>query len=293
MDNKMFSETEESRFNPVPSLVTLCNAFCGFAALVCAVASHVRGEPVPAICAGLLLGAMICDALDGLLARALNAGSKHGAQLDSLADAISFGAAPAAMILAFASRCSAGTPAANALVWFVSFFYLGCTLWRLARYNALAATPEKEDGCFTGLPSPAGASMICSAGMLLPRLPLENAMLFYCALAYAALTGLLMVSSVPYPHVRRCVSGEPRLLSFAFVGVVLTSVALFRVTALIIWAYIYFLFAPLAELLMRRMAGKAAFERLFTELPEEEEAPEDLEALSVEAASSAPHGDER
>jgi phosphatidylserine synthase len=115
-----------------------------------------------------------------------------------------------------------------------------------------------------GLPSPAAASMIYSAGLFLPKINMGPHLLFYFSLCYAFLTGLLMVSNVPYPHVRRCVSGEPRILSFVFVCVVLGSIAIFRLTALVIWAYIYFLIAPLAELLVRRRAGRPVLEFLFS-----------------------------
>ena len=265
MNNEISISVEaEERFNPFPSLITLCNAFCGFALIIYAVSSYVRGEPVPHACIWLLLGAMIFDTLDGLFARLLHAKSLHGANLDSLADAISFGAAPATIIFVFINRnCAVGTPAASLAVWAVSLFYLGCTLWRLAKYNTLAVTGKKDDGCFMGLPSPAGASMIYSAGLFLPRLNLGPHILFYFSLGYAFLTGLLMVSNVPYPHVRRCVSGEPRILSFVFICVVLGSVAIFRLTAMVIWAYIYFLIAPLAELLVRKRAVRPALAFLF------------------------------
>ena len=262
--NESFIEPAETRFNPVPSLITLCNAFCGFASIIYAIASYARGEAIPHACIWLLLAAMIFDALDGLAARLLHAKSMHGAQLDSLADAISFGAAPAVTIFVFTSRCADGTPVARMLVWGVACFYLGSTMWRLAKYNTQAMRGKKDDGCFAGLPSPAAASMIYSAGLLFPRLNFSNSMLFYSALVYAFLTGLLMISTVPYPHVRRCVSGEPRILTFVFICVVLGSVAVFRITAMVIWAYIYFLFAPLAELLVRRMGGKPAFNLFFS-----------------------------
>lgn len=263
-DEISISGEAEERFNPVPSLLTLCNTFCGFASVVYAITSYARGEAVPEACIWLLLGAMIFDTLDGLAARLLNAKSLHGANLDSLADAISFGAAPATIIFVFINRhCPDSSPVAVLLVWAVVLFYLACTLWRLARYNSLAVTGKKDDGCFMGLPSPAGASMIYSAGLFLPGLNLGPHLLFYFSLGYAFLTGLLMVSDVPYPHVRRCVSGEPRILSFVFICVVLGSVAMFRLTAMVIWAYIYFLIAPLAELLVRKRAGRPALAFLF------------------------------
>jgi len=267
MINEPIVETAEPRFNPVPSLITLCNAFCGFASIVYALASYARGEALPEACIWLLLGAMVFDTLDGLAARMLNAKSLHGANLDSLADAISFGVAPAVTVFVFIKRnCPVVSPVATLLIWAVSLFYLGCTMWRLARYNTLLSEGKKDDGCFLGLPSPAAASMIYSAGFFLPKLDLGPHLLFSFLLGYAFLTGLLMVSDVPYPHVRRCVSGEPRVLSFVFVCVVLGSVAMFRLTAMVIWAYIYFFVAPLAELLVRKRAGRPALAFLFASL---------------------------
>ena len=258
-------ETKEPRFNPVPSLITLCNAFCGFASIVYAIASYARGEAIPPVCIWLLLGAMVFDTLDGLAARMLHAKSLHGANLDSLADAISFGVAPAVTVFVFIKRNSPGVSlTATLTIWAVAFFYLACTLWRLARYNALAVSGKKDDGCFLGLPSPAAACMIYSAGLLLPGLHLGPHLLFYCSLGYAFLTGLLMLSDIPYPHARRCVSGEPRVLSFVFVCVVLGSVVMFHLKAMVIWAYIYFLIAPLAELLVRKKAGRPARAFLFS-----------------------------
>jgi CDP-diacylglycerol--serine O-phosphatidyltransferase len=262
--NETLIESDIRRFNPIPSLITLCNAFCGFASIVYAIASYARGEALPEACIWLLLGAMIFDTLDGLAARMLNAKSLHGANLDSLADAISFGAAPAVTVFVFIRRnCPEASTGGILMIWAVALFYLGCTLWRLARYNTLLTVNCKNDGCFMGLPSPAGASMIYSAGLVLPGLALGPHLLFYCSLGYAFLTGLLMISDVPYPHVRRCVSGEPRILSFVFVCVVVGSMVVFGLTAMVIWAYIYFLVAPLAELLVRKRAGRPILAFLF------------------------------
>jgi CDP-diacylglycerol--serine O-phosphatidyltransferase len=266
--NESLAAHAEPRFNPVPSLITLCNAFCGFASILYAIVSYARGESTPRACIWLLLAAMIFDTLDGLVARLLNAKSTHGAHLDSLADAISFGVAPAVAIFVFLSRCAGGTPAVHLLTWCAALFFLACALWRLARYNTLTIAVSRDSDCFKGLPSPAAACMIYSAGLILPKLALGPHLLFFFAVGYAFLTGLLMISDVPYPHVRRCVSGEPRVLSFVFIGVVLGSIAIFRVTALVIWAYIYFLIAPLAELLVRKSSGKSFPQCLFAPLGE-------------------------
>lgn len=234
--------------HPLPSLLTLCNAFCGFASLVYALAGGSRGDPIPTLCIWLLLGSMIFDTLDGLAARMLNAKSRHGAHLDSLSDALSFGAAPAAIAFVCADRFAGDHPQRLGLVLGVSLFYLGCALWRLARFNS-RSTEEKRDGtCFIGLPTPAAAGLIYSAGWLLARLPIEEAARFQGILGFTVLTGLLMVSHVPYPHARRFVSPADPIPGAALAVTILASVALYRVTAMATWAFLYFLLAPLVYL---------------------------------------------
>jgi CDP-diacylglycerol--serine O-phosphatidyltransferase len=236
------------RIHPLPSLLTLCNAFCGFTSLIIALNSHAPGNPIPQACIWLLLGSLIFDTLDGLAARGLNAKSRHGAHLDSLSDALSFGVAPAAIAFVCANRFSGDHPRRLGLVLGVSLFYLGCALWRLARFNSRTTEDKKDATCFIGLPSPAAAGLIYSAGWLMTRLPLEEPARFQGILGFTVLTGLLMVSHVPYPHARRFVSPGAPIPSAALVVTVLASVALCRVPAMVTWAYIYFLFAPLVYL---------------------------------------------
>ena len=100
----------------------------------------------------LLAGAAILDALDGRAARMLNATSKMGAEIDSLADAVNFGVAPAVVIyVSMLSTLSAG--------WIVVLLYAVCIVLRLARFNAMLDVegPAFEKEFFTGMPAPAGA----------------------------------------------------------------------------------------------------------------------------------------
>lgn len=96
--------------------------------------------------------AAILDALDGRLARALNATSKMGEEIDSLADAVNFGVAPAFIVY--------GTLLSTSRVgWIVVLLYAVCIVLRLARYNAMLSLdqPEYEKKYFVGMPAPAGA----------------------------------------------------------------------------------------------------------------------------------------
>ena len=96
--------------------------------------------------------AAILDALDGRMARILNAASKMGAEIDSLADAINFGVAPAFIVWALLLD---GTRVG----WIVVLLYAVCIVLRLARYNAMLHVdgPAYEKEFFTGMPAPAGA----------------------------------------------------------------------------------------------------------------------------------------
>ena len=105
----------------------------------------------------LIFLAMLFDALDGSTARWANRTSEFGAQLDSLCDAISFGAAPAFLMLQF----SVSYGYHPRLLWMVAALYVVCTVLRLARFNVETDEDEKDQG-FSGLPSPAAAAVVAS-----------------------------------------------------------------------------------------------------------------------------------
>ena len=104
----------------VPNALTLGNSLCGFAAILCTL--QVYGKDCPAekvflVTALLILGAMVFDAFDGYAARLLNAASVHGIQMDSLADMVTFGVAPATAVAVMAHSLNALMPRQFLLVW--------------------------------------------------------------------------------------------------------------------------------------------------------------------------------
>lgn len=114
----------------------------------------IGGEFEKAVMAIIFAG--VLDGIDGRIARLLNAESRFGAELDSLADSISFGVAPALIIYLWTLQ---NLPR---LGWFAALAFAICCVLRLARYNAridMADEPRKEAGFLTGVPAPVGAGL--------------------------------------------------------------------------------------------------------------------------------------
>ena len=172
-----------------PSGLTLGNLFFGVFAIVAA-------SRLEFVAAGVyvLLGG-ICDALDGRVARATNAGTEFGEELDSLVDAITFGLAPG-MIMYFAVLNR------NGWDWVWAFLFAACAVLRLARFNIEQAGTAKT--YFQGLPSPAAGITLASYYWFS-----QSSLYTYGAIAdlkwhvllryLMAFLSFLMISNVPYP----------------------------------------------------------------------------------------------
>lgn len=167
----------------LPSLLTTGNLFCGFFAMLLAVDERYT-EAAMAI-----FVAMIMDMLDGRVARLMKATSRFGVEYDSLADVISFCAAPAFLLYLFALR-ELGRPA-----WFAAFLFVICGALRLARFNVYTGTVDKR--FFVGLPTPAAAAVVCGAVILLQGEELTRWLRGAIAVT-TYLVALLMVSTFRY-----------------------------------------------------------------------------------------------
>jgi len=183
------------RVMKLPDCFTLLNVILGFYAILLASKADYQAAVV------LILLAAAADGLDGFLARRSGAGPL-GSNLDSLADLVSFGAAPA-----FLALTAISFPWAASLA---GAFYLSCGSLRLARFNL---TP-KDDQFFEGLPIPA-AGIALSASVLL-RIP-------ELTLSLMPILGLLMVSSVSYPKVR-----DLRILALLGMAFLLAALMIWR-----------------------------------------------------------------
>lgn len=192
----------------IPNSLTLCNSLCGFASILLSFQIY-RTTDEASISSFLLwscfmiLFAMVFDALDGFAARLLNAGSMHGLQMDSLADMVTFGVAPAAMTVAVTRDIYTDlTTDYFITVCILCGIYLGCAALRLATYNVHAILEKKSSDRFSGLPSPGAAAALCS--LVVFSATAKDILPLACVVKvlpyYAAILGLLMVSKIPYMH---------------------------------------------------------------------------------------------
>jgi len=165
----------------LPDLVSLLNLICGIGSIAVAAQSDSFGFALI-----LLLLAAIADGADGYIARRFK-GGELGEQLDSLADAVSFGVAPALLILLeFGVK--------EPVVGIFACFYAICGVLRLARFNSTISVPKAG---FEGLPITAGCIMLVTFFLLGKSFVRVDALL-----ALTLVLSILMVSTVNYPKIR-------------------------------------------------------------------------------------------
>ena len=219
-------------------MFTVANLFCGYA---CVVYSTLADFDTAALFIGI---AMVLDTLDGFVARLTKSSTAFGVQLDSLADVVSFGLAPA--ILAF----SWGLWPLKRLGWAAGFIYVTAAAMRLARFNiqTAAATDKRY---FVGMPSPAAASVIASTVYLYPY-GLQERETALPALAMVLVPAFLMVSTIRFRSVKAIDVGWRRsYLGLFILAVGLALIASHPRVALVVLSYTYVVAALLGWALTR------------------------------------------
>ena len=186
----------------LPHLLTAANLFCGFVALTKIVEANVAGGDFQQIkvALGFILLACIFDLFDGRVARMGGVESPFGREFDSLADSISFGAAPAFLVHRVVLKdVFEGHPEWG---WFIASIYLLCGAFRLARFNCLSAMhlePSKE---FQGFPIPSAAGLVASLTLFMIWWDEKNFATGnwrYCLPVLLLFLSWMMVSNVKYP----------------------------------------------------------------------------------------------
>lgn len=238
----------------IPSIVTMGNMVAGFFSILYSAKYDPQMENVETliIAGALIFVASIFDSLDGAVARALNVESELGMQLDSLADAVSYGIAPG--ILAY-SAYFYKLPSFYGLETgaLLSVLFPICAIYRLARFNC-----QDSGSGFTGLPSPAAGiivgivpSLLISNNLFLGQIFFEVPMAAFIVIFVAA--ALLMVSNIDYSKFFSDVwkKGKPAVLVTAvvFIALLITckAWAVFVVTMIyILWGIFRYLFRLIA-----------------------------------------------
>ena len=168
----------------LPNLFTTGSLFAGFYSMVAGVNGDYRTAAI------WIFVALVCDGLDGKVARATGTTSKFGVEYDSLADLVAFGVAPGLLMYFWALKPF------GRLGWLAAFLFVACGALRLARFNVQVATVESKR--FVGLPIPAAASMVASTVLFFHHMGWPSSYKKLAILGLIYLLAFLMVSNVKY-----------------------------------------------------------------------------------------------
>ncbi|MCB9849504.1 MAG: CDP-alcohol phosphatidyltransferase family protein [Phycisphaerales bacterium] len=237
-----------------PTLLTLGNLLCGFAAIYFCMRGLYFADIDPSIKATLnskrleeflptfisvggflIFVGMFFDMLDGRVARMTSGTTNFGGQLDSLADMVTFGLAPAFLMIGLVTMqfhrvgtLNGAVPDPGDLVftsrgaWMAGAIFAACCALRLARYNVEHSQGGLKHSSFHGLPSPGAAAAVASLVILYEHVPeVQGALLVNLLPPAAVVTGLLMVSRVRYVHIGNRYLRGRRPLSFVVVLLVI------------------------------------------------------------------------
>ncbi|RTR29661.1 CDP-diacylglycerol--serine O-phosphatidyltransferase [Shewanella atlantica] len=168
----------------LPNLFTTAGLFSGFYAVIASMNGQFESAAIA------VFVAMLCDGLDGRVARMTNTQSEFGAEYDSMADMVSFGVAPA--LIAY----NWGLADLGKIGWLAAFIYCAGAALRLARFNTQVGVEDKR--YFQGLASPAAAALIAGSIWFGVQSGVEGADVSWLVALVTILSGLLMVSNFRY-----------------------------------------------------------------------------------------------
>lgn len=227
------AENKDVKIYFLPSLMTVGNLFCGFLALTKIVEADIASANFAAVIRQALcfiLLACIFDALDGRVARMGGEESPFGRELDSLADLISFGAAPAFLVHRIVLEpVFRETPEIG---WFVASIYLVCGALRLARFNCVAALPSHSSKPpskdFVGFPIPAAAGLVASLTLFMLWFQDRDFVVGYWRYSLPFIMVFLsymMVSNVRYPSFKH-INLRTRTRKNSFIWIVVAALVI-------------------------------------------------------------------
>ncbi len=229
----------------MPNLVTILGLCAGLSAI------RFTFEGAFELAAGLILFAALLDAVDGLLARQLDAASDFGAELDSLADFVNFGVAPGVLVFVYALHGEVDGPG-----WVFVLVFAVCSCLRLARFNISRDDPKPAGRqYFVGVPAPAGAMLAMLpvfAGLAEvtepDRAPLAVAL-------WLGVVGLLMVSRLPTPSIKGLRVQRDRALWLLIGTAFVVGLGLTRFWLMVLVVNLIYLGSIVVVAALRRRAG--------------------------------------
>ncbi len=269
------------RAKSLPNLLTLGNAFLGLLAISKGIDALTANDPAlfaqhfESAC-WFVLGSLLLDALDGRVARMTGSFSDLGAQLDSFADAITFGVAPGLLAKMLLEHHGLLHSRVN---FFVAALYALMAVLRLARFNVENDHDEEHHRSFSGLPSPAAAGVLVATmlmsltitgsiegggtqptlvGHALAGIPEETRATLATGLRYLTFLllptlGLLMVSRVPYTHAFSALMSARGRWALVRLVVLLLVLYVAPVPTLFVLGWVYF-----GNGLLKAMRGRGA-----------------------------------
>ncbi|MGZ8341886.1 MAG: CDP-diacylglycerol--serine O-phosphatidyltransferase, partial [Telluria sp.] len=197
----------------LPSFVTLLSIACGFGSIVVTVDNAHIGDPSNfRLAAILLVLAGVFDALDGFVARATGTSSQFGVHLDSIADVMNFGCAPALLLYTYGfTQVGVDHPTLLRAGGLACFLFVTCGALRLARFNVSVGRTDPR--YFVGMPITAGAACVASVVVAWPA---AAATVLHGALVLLLMVGVgaLMVSTVRFPSSKQKMS-KPMMVMIA------------------------------------------------------------------------------
>jgi len=271
----------EPRIYLLPTMMTAGNILAGFVAILQIFQAKVGEAPIHykwAIVA--ILVACVCDALDGRLARMGGTESAFGRELDSLADIVSFGVAPALLVHEIVLS---GITKPEGLGSLIAAAYLVCGGIRLARFNVLATLDTQSSSkSFRGCPIPAAAGVISSITLLMLWLDEGNKEIGswkYVLAVLMVLLSFLMVSNIEYPSFKSVNWRTRRSVPWVLAAILVVWFAAFNWQWMLAVFFVsYLLYGLVRPWVSRRMRQQIEIE------PEEPEEERNSVAVEGEAA---------
>ncbi|WP_174020068.1 CDP-diacylglycerol--serine O-phosphatidyltransferase [Agrobacterium fabrum] len=237
----------------VPNLITVLAICAGLSGVRLAIEGRFE------LAVGMVLLAAFLDGVDGRVARMMKATSKFGEQMDSLADIVNFGVAPALVVYIYL------LDQARSIGWIGALIYVIAAGLRLARFNVMIERPVKapwQSEFFVGVPAPMGA-MLVLLPVYLGFLGVEPDKPFaYVAAAYTVLIGYLLISRLPVwsgkssTRIRRDLVLPMILVVVLYVAMLMS----FTWEVLVLTVAAYLVFIPISARLWRRRYGTLTIE---------------------------------